>query len=463
METVLETLRNVTRGTRYERNLYLVGGVVRDKILDGEPNQDIDIVLEGDAGELADFLHESGVTDHLPVTYPRFGTAMVSVTGRQVELVGARKESYDPSSRKPSTIPGTLLDDVLRRDFTINTLLENLHTGEVLDLTGRGRRDIEERIIRTPLDPQVTFADDPLRMLRAVRFAARFGFKIEPRTYTALYTCARRLSIISAERIREEFVKIIMSSDAAMGLEVLRETKLLDQFAPELSAMHGVTQNIYHIYDVWTHSLKTLESIPLDAGIILKLTALLHDVGKVETRTEDPVTGVHFYSHQSVSAAIARHLMHRLKFSRSEIDHVAFLISMHLRVGEYDTEWSDTAVRRLLRDLGPHLGELILLTQADKAAANPAMPSVDLRAFCEHVERIREEMAGHRIESPLDGREIMHLLEIEPGSRIGEIKAYLEKEIIEGNLLPGDKALAEQLVLMKFGAQRDEAAGTKAI
>lgn len=460
MEAALETLRDVTRGTRYEGYLYLVGGIVRDRFLEGEPNQDIDIVLEGDAGELAGFLYESGAADHLPVTYPRFGTAMVSVNSRHVELVGARKESYDPSSRKPSTVPGTLLDDVLRRDFTINTLLENLHTGQVLDLTGRGRKDIEDSIIRTPLDPQVTFADDPLRMMRAVRFAARFGFRIEPKTYAALYTCARRLSIVSAERTREEFIKIVMSPGATMGLEVLRETRLLDQFAPELSAMHGVTQNIYHIYDVWTHSLKTLESIPLNAGIILRLTALLHDVGKVETRTEDPVTGVHFYSHQSVSAAIARHLMHRLKFSKSQIDHVAFLISMHLRVGEYDNEWSDTAVRRLLRDVGPHLDELILLTEADKAAANPAMPSVDLRAFCSHVEKIREEMAGQRIESPLDGREIMHLLDMEPGSKIGEIKAYLEREIIEGNLLPGDKVSAERLVLMKYGDHGSRSDGT---
>lgn len=453
MDQVLEALRDTTKDTPYEGRLYLVGGIVRDKVLGIKPEEDIDIVLEGDAGELAEFLYKAGVAEHAPVTYPRFGTAMISVLGTSVELVGARKESYRPHSRKPSTRPGTLKDDVYRRDFTINTLLENLYTGEILDLTGLAFEDIRNQIIRTPLDPHITFDDDPLRMLRAIRFAARFNFVVDSLTYAAICDRARRLRIISAERIREEFSKTLMSDGAVMGLNTLRETKLLDQFAPELSSMHGVTQNIYHIYDVWTHSMKTLELIPAQKGITLRLAALLHDVGKVETRTVAEDGAVHFYRHEAASAEIAHSILNRLKFPRSVIADVVFLISMHLRVGEYDNEWSDAAVRRLIRDAGGHLEDLVVLTRADKGAANPAMPSVDLEAFCARVDRIKAELSGMKMVSPLSGREIMDLLEIESGPRIGAVKAFLENQVVEGNLLPGDKTAAAELVLRNYGCK----------
>ncbi|MCE5198407.1 MAG: CCA tRNA nucleotidyltransferase [Armatimonadota bacterium] len=455
MDQVIDKLRRATEHSPYQGRLYLVGGIVRDKFLNAPSDEDIDIVLEGDAAELAEFLYAKGVASHPPVTYARFGTAMVIVDGRQVELVGARKESYHPSSRKPYTEPGTIMDDILRRDFTINTLLENLHTGEVLDLTGTGRTDLANKIIRTPVNPELTFADDPLRMLRAVRFAARLGFAIDKETYAAIHSCAYRLNIVSAERIREEFIKILMSRAATQGMEMLRETRLLSSFAPELAVMYGVTQNIYHLYDVWTHTMKTLESIPAESGIILRLAALMHDVGKVETRSVDPSGAVHFYDHQRVSAEIAGHIMRRLKFSNSEIREIQFLISMHLRVGEYDQQWSDAAVRRLVREAGGHLQDLVTLTEADKAAANPAMPSVDLDTFRTHVNRIRAGLAGQRICSPLDGREIIELLDIEPGPQVGQIKDYLEHEIIEGNLLPGDKSAAAELVLRKYGRTSD--------
>jgi len=403
-----------------------------------------------------DYLFKKGITDHAPVTFPRFGTAMLTIQGCQVELVGARKESYRPGSRKPSTAPGTLLDDVLRRDFTVNTLLENLHTGEILDLTNQAVSDIQSKIIRTPVDPFNTFDDDPLRMLRAIRFASRLGFAIHPDTYAAIVKRAPRLNIVSAERIREELVKIVMSPNAAQGLELLRETFLLEQFAPQLAAMHGVTQNAYHVHDVWTHTLKTLESIDAQAGIIIRLAALMHDVGKVETRTVDEHGAVHFYNHQRVGAEIARAIMHKLRFSNEQIGQVAFLISMHLRVGEYDNQWTDAAVRRLVRDAGDHLEDLIAITRADKAAANPEMPSVDLEEFSEHVNRVRDQLAGQVIASPLNGREIMELLNLAPGPEIGVIKADLESQIIEGKLLPGDKAAASELVLRKYGKRSEE-------
>lgn len=466
MNQIKETLKEATKGTRYEGKLYYVGGAVRDKFIynglsdelshntcglpQASGDEDIDIVLVGDAEKLADFLYSEGIADHPPVTYPRFGTAMINVSGCQVELVGARVESYNSSSRKPSTRPGTLLDDILRRDFTINTLLENIHTGEIRDLTGCGFQDIKDKIIRTPRDPVITFDDDPLRMLRAVRFAVRFGFTIHPDTYAAISDRADRLSIVSKERIRVEFVKILMTSRAVEGLEILRRTKLLGQFAPELSAMYGVTQNIYHKYDVWTHTMKTLESFLDDSGINMRLAALFHDVGKPQTKSVDSDGNVHFYEHQHVGADIARQVMHRLRFSNSEIDEVAFLISMHLRVGEYDNKWSDTAVRRLLHNAGGHLEDLIRLTEADKAASNTEMPSVDIAALRAHIEKIQTQLAGHKMQSPLSGREIMDLTGIVQGPQIGRIKKYLEREVIEGKLKAGDKIEAAKL-LHKMG------------
>lgn len=453
IQDVIDKLKNATRA--YEGRLYLVGGIVRDKILKWQPEEDIDIVLEGDAGELANYLHATGIADHPPITYPRFGTAMLSVDGCQVEIVGARSESYDSSSRKPSTAPGTLLDDVMRRDFTINTLLENLHTGEILDLTGQAFADIKDRIIRTPRDPIVTFNDDPLRMLRAVRFATKLDFTIDPSTYSAICKMAKRLGIVSAERIRVEFVKILMNSNAGAGLELLRATGLLDQFAPELSAMCGVEQNFYHIYDVWTHTLKTLELIPPDSGIILRLAALLHDVGKPETKSIDKNGVAHFYRHEAVGADIAGRLLRRLKFPNELIAQSVFLISMHLRVGEYNNSWSDAAVRRLIRDAGERLDDLVLLTAADKAASNPETAHIDIGAFRDHVDRVLKVLAGHKIQSPLSGQEIIELLGLEPGPNIGAIKTYLENCIVEGNLLAGDKAAAKEILLHKYGNKLD--------
>ena len=302
MNQTLDILREATKGSRYDGRLYLVGGIVRDRFLEDGSVEDIDIVLEGDAGELASFLHERGVAETSPVTYPRFGTAMVVVNGKQVELVGARKESYDRHSRKPVTEPGTLLDDIMRRDFTINTLLENLHTGETIDLTGMAMRDIvtgssalrRKRTARSTMTPCECFAQSG---------SPSGSTSQSTRTLThAIRELAPRLGIISAERMREEFVKILMSRRCVQGMEMLRETGLLDQFAPELSAMHGVTQNIYHIYDVWSHTMKTLELIPAESGIILRMAALMHDVGKVSTRTVDEKAAVHFYNHQSVGA-----------------------------------------------------------------------------------------------------------------------------------------------------------------
>ena len=261
IQEVINRLRTATAGTEYEGRLYLVGGLLRDRFMNLPAPNDLDLVLEGDAVALALFLYNSGYSAHYPVLYPRFGTAMVHFrsgsndeTGFPVELVSARAESYLPDSRKPDVRQGTLRDDVFRRDFTINSLLENLHTGEIQDITGRAYDDLRNGLIRTPLEPRLTFYDDPLRMLRALRFAAKLGFQIEPDTWDAILTEAERLHppAIANERIRDEFVKIIKlpGEQIRLGMELLRTSRLLDQFLPEMIPMVGCTQGSWHLYDV---------------------------------------------------------------------------------------------------------------------------------------------------------------------------------------------------------------------
>jgi poly(A) polymerase len=447
-EAVLDALREATRGTEYEGRLLLVGGFVRDKAMGlSSAKGDLDLVLEGDALALARLLRGRGAVDFEPVVFPRFGTAMVVVRGRDVELVTARVESYAPGSRKPDSVePGTLADDARRRDFTINTLLENLHTGEVSDPLGRALADIEAKALRTPTDPLLTFQDDPLRMLRAVRFAARFGFAIEPFTWKAVRQSVPRLGIISQERIRDEFSKTLLTSRAPLGLNLLRDSGLLALFAPELMAMVGVTQNEFHAFPVWDHTLVALGNLSPDAPLTLRLATLLHDVGKPPTKGVGEDGRVHFYGHAEAGAAIARRFLTRLKFPGDEISAVVTLVAQHMRIGEYRPLWTDAAVRRLMRDLGPGLDDLFEVHRVDVSALAPG--HTDISRADELRARMGPIQAAQNIStltSPLDGRALMALLGLPPGERVGQVKGFLTGEVIEGRLAPDDEAMAADL------------------
>ncbi len=455
-ELVLQTLRDAVRGTQYEHKLFLVGGFVRDQVM-GLPSgkDDIDLVLEGDALALARFLRQQGAADFEPVVYPTFGTAMVVVKGRAVEMVTARTESYAPGSRKPDSVEaGTLADDAKRRDFTINTLLQSLEAGEITDPLGLALADINAGIIRTPADPLLTFQDDGLRMLRAVRFAARFGFTIEPFTWKAMRQRADRLSdtnpnrtrVISYERIREEFCKTLMTTRAPLGLELLKDSGLLAQFAPELTAMVGVTQNEFHAYPVWEHTLLALGNLPQDASLTLRLATLCHDIGKPSAKGIGDDGRVHFYGHAETGAEITRKLMTRLKFSNDEIAAVTQLVAQHMRIGEYKPLWTDAAVRRLIRDLGPQLDDLFEIHRVDVSALAPEHTDIsraqELRARMTPIQEAQDIAA---LTSPLDGQELMARLRLKPGKQLGAVKQYLVNEVVEGRLAPDDKDGAERL------------------
>lgn len=464
---VLAILRDALRGTEYEERLFLVGGYVRDKLMGrvGEAAfDDIDLVLEGDASAVAHLLWQKRVSWHKPVEFPTFGTAMVRVggtgpddPGAQVELVTAREETYRQGSRRPVVVPGTIATDALRRDFTVNTFLENLHTGIVTDPTGRGYADLEAKLLRTPLDPVITFIDDPLRMLRAARFVAKLGFVVEPNTLGAIQDNAFRLSPehgISFERIQVELVKTLGAPGAAQGLEMMRETGLLAQFAPELVAMRGVTQNRFHRYDVWTHTLVALSNLPSNTDAGIRLAVLLHDVGKPATRTVDQRTGdVHFYEHEKVGAQIARTVMTRLKFSSNEIDRVVSLVGLHMRYGAYKPEeWTDASVRRLIRAVGEHRQDLFTIARADISACNTTdYPTADLAGLSERMEQIESTAHITTATSPLSGQEIMERLGLPAGRLVGVIKNALTDAVVSGELAPDDKNAAEAMARTMAG------------
>lgn len=452
-EAVLALLRDAFKGTEWENRLFLVGGYVRDKLLYGQAAapDDIDLVLEGDALQVTRFLWSRRVADHSPVEFPTFGTAMVHVRGAQVELVTARAETYRSGSRKPVITPGTLQTDAQRRDFTINTFLENLHTGEIVDPLLRGYDDLAARILRTPLDSVHTFTDDPLRMLRACRFAAKLDFAIEEQTERALYDNAFRLDEehgISFERIRDELNKTLLAPGASRGLELMRETGLLGKFAPELAQMHGVGQNKYHKWDVWTHTMEALRNLPPRTALLVRLGVLFHDIGKPATRTVDEATDdVHFYGHEDVGAAIAKTIMTRLRYSTDEINTVARLVALHMRYGAYEPNvWTDASVRRLIRTVGYLRGDLFTLAAADISACNTDdFPTADLPGLQARMEAIEAVAHVTQATSPLSGEEICARLSLRPGPVVGKIKAALTDAVVAGELAPDDKDSAEAL------------------
>src|SRR6267142_2094862 len=320
---------------------WIVGGYVRDKLL-GRPHPDPDVVVEGgDALKLAERFAKLAQAEP-PVTFERYGTAQVTLRGHLVEFVTARAESYAPESRKPDVRPATLEEDLRRRDFTVNTLLMDLD-GKIHDPLG-GRKDLDARILRTPTDPLRTFADDPLRMLRAIRFASELGFELAPELLPAMR------QMLTSERPR-------------LALELLDASGLLEVILPEVAACKGVAQTGYHTHDVYGHTLLTVERVP--AELIVRLAALVHDVGKPSTATPDGA----FTGHETVGAAIARSALERLRFAQKDVDAVVLLVRLHLRPVYYRSEWSDGAVRRLARDAGEQLDRLMALARADVAAS----------------------------------------------------------------------------------------------
>ncbi len=416
---------------------WIVGGYVRDTLL-GRPHPDLDIVVE-QAGALRmaeRFAALAGARP--PVVFERFGTAQVTLPGHLVEFVSARSESYAELSRKPDVRPATLDEDLRRRDFTINTLLIDFD-GNVHDRLGTGRADVEAKVIRTPAAPEVTFQDDPLRMLRAVRFAAALEFEPVPDVMRAMRAMRGRLvaPVISAERIADELRKMLVSPHPRRAIELLDEGGLLEVVLPEVSACKGVQQGGYHTHDVYGHTLLALQDTEPD--LLVRLAALFHDVGKPVTATPDGA----FTGHEVVGAELATGALTRLRFSTRDVEVVAKLVRLHLRPVYYGSEWTDGAVRRLARDAGDELDRLMALARADlRASAYPDHGKLDeLRRRLDEVQQERPS----RLSSPIDGEDIMRARGIPAGPEVGRIKSRLTELVLDGEIAPEREALLEYL------------------
>jgi poly(A) polymerase len=415
---------------------WIVGGYVRDRLL-GRPHRELDVVVEGgDAPALARRFAELAHAAP-PVTFERFGTAQVTLPGRLVEFVTARAESYAPDSRKPAVRPATLEEDLRRRDFTVNTLLMDLE-GNVHDPLG-GRADLEAKVLRTPADPQQTFADDPLRMLRAIRFAAELGFSLAPDLLPAMRRLKGRLAppVISVERIADELRRMLVSDRPKLALELLDQAELLGLILPEIAASKGVPQSGYHTHDVYGHTLLTVAATPAD--LLLRLAALFHDAGKPATAKGDGT----FQGHEAVGAEIARAALERLRFAQKEIDVVVGLVLLHLRPVFYRSEWTDGAVRRLARDAGPLLDRLMLLARADIAASAYPEPE-KLDELQARLDAVRAERPS-RLEPLISGEDIMRIRGIPPGPEVGRIKQKLDELVMDGEIAPDHDAVTNYL------------------
>jgi poly(A) polymerase len=441
LEDVLEAIAAVAR--ELDAEVYLVGGFVRDRLLGGGHGKDIDLVVVGmDPMPLLGAV-ASRFGWYAPERFVRFGTAQIRGGTWIVEGVRARSERYDPESRNPDVRPGTLAEDVWRRDFTVNALCQTLD-GEIIDITGKGIADLQARVLRTPLDPAETFAEDPLRMYRAARFVARLGFTLAPGTIEAMRAQAARTSILSVERVSDEIRRLLVAPYPSAGIAVLLEAGLLELVLPELVAGIGIEQGGYHTHDVYGHTVATVDAAPPD--LVTRTAALLHDIAKPPTHVVVSDGRHTFYDHPQIGAEMAQTILTRWRFSNDEISDVSRLVRLHLRPIQYDREsFGDAAVRKLIRDAGPLRGRMLDLARADTtASAYPTLEELD--ELDARMARLDAGGVVSAMTDPLTGDELMKMAGRGPGPWVGKAKAAIREAVIDGAIPPGDRARAREWI-----------------
>lgn len=435
---------------------YVVGGYVRDIFLE-RPSNDIDVVVVGSGIKVADALRRKlGRKAHISV-FKNFGTAQVKYKDLEVEFVGARRESYSHDSRKPIVEDGTLEDDQNRRDFTINAMaiqLNKAHFGELVDPFG-GIEDLEDGIIRTPLDPDITFSDDPLRMMRCVRFATQLKFFIEDETFEALTRNADRLKIISGERICDELNKIMKSAQPSRGFVDLQRSGLLNLILPELAALDIVeTKNGRAHKNNFYHTLEVLDNVAKKSdNLWLRWAALLHDIGKNRSKRWDPALGWTFHNHNFLGAKMVPEIFRRLKEPMDmKMKYVQKLVDLHMRpIVIADEVVTDSAVRRLLNDAGDDIDDLMTLCEADITSKN----QVRKRQFLENFRMVREKIADLKerdykrlLQPVIDGNEIMEMFHLKPCREVGALKQCLKDAVLD-NKVENEREPLMQLLMKK--------------
>lgn len=435
-------------GEMVGQEVYVVGGYVRDFYLDRTKKQgdlDIDFVTVGSGIRLARKAAAILGTEKLSV-FKQFGTAHIRYKNMDLEFVGARKESYRRNSRKPIVEDGTLQDDQLRRDFTINALSWSLNKdnyGELIDPFG-GIQDLKKQLIRTPVDPMNTFDDDPLRMMRAIRFATQLQFDIEEQTYRAIEKMADRIDIISKERIIEELNKIVMSPVPSIGFDHLFATGLLHRFFPEMVKLQGVKEKygVRHKDNFW-HTLKVLDNVAgMGGGLWLRWAAIMHDIAKPATQKFVKGTGWTFHGHDALGAHWVKRIFRRLGLPLDErMRYVRKLVRLHLRpIALVSDEVTDSAIRRLIYEAGDDIDDLMTLCRADITSKNDYKVKRYHRNFDyveQKIEEVEKKDRMRKWKNPVSGNEIMEALDISPGPVIGDIKDAIREAILEGEI-PND-------------------------
>lgn len=435
--------------------IYVVGGYVRDRIL-GIDSKDIDFTVVGDALAFAQVVAESKHSK--AVIYERFRTALVPVGEYLLEFVGTRKEVYEESSRKPIVTEGTFEDDINRRDFTVNCLALSLHSdsfGEVIDLHD-GLTDLQHKLLRTPLDPVITFSDDPLRMMRAARFASKLECDIDPQAIAAMKEMADRISIISQERISDEFINLLKTKKPSIGLHILHETGLLKYVFPELELLSGIElmqigDHGYAHKDVFLHTLQVLDNLcEMSDNVWLRFATLMHDIAKPKTKKFIEGTGWSFHGHEELGARWQSAIFRRMKLPLEHVDYVETLVRLHQRpMVLVDDEVTDSAIRRIAVQAGDALDDLFLLCKADITTKNSKKAERYLKNYEKVYQKIidvRERDQLRAFQSPVRGEEIMEICSLSPSPAIGYIKHMIEEAILEGEI-PNDHDAAKELLM----------------
>ena len=437
------------------QSVFIVGGYVRDLWMGRKVPTDIDFVTEGNGIELAKCVAKE-INPNLKVSiFKTYGTAMFKHNGLDLEFVGARKESYAEDSRKPSVETGSLEDDQKRRDFTINALAISLNKenfGELIDPFD-GILDIQNKIIRTPLEPSQTYSDDPLRMMRAIRFASTLNFEIEENSLVAIKKEAERIKIVSMERVMVEFNKIMLSEKPSIGLKLLEQTGLLPLIIPELTALKGIeeVEGQTHKDNFW-HTLEVVDNISKNTeNLWLRWAALLHDIGKAPTKKFDKKNGWTFHGHEFLGSKMVKNLFYRLKLPRgSDMKYVQKLVKLSSRpIALIDDGTSDSALRRLLFDSGEDLEDLFTLCKADITTKNSAKQEKFKKNFeyvAQKIKEVEEKDSIRNFQPPISGEEIMEMFNLKPSREIGILKEKVKEAILEGEIT-NDKEEARSFVI----------------